>query len=41
MHIQNIAGAALFYHVDTYSNTTGLHDLKTGSSYMLNAYLAD
>jgi hypothetical protein len=26
MHIQNMAGAALFYHLGAQSNTTGLHD---------------
>ncbi len=28
MHIQNIAGAALFYHVGTQSNTTGVNDVN-------------
>jgi hypothetical protein len=41
MRIQNMAGAALFSHIGAKSNTTGLHDVKSSSRYILNAQGAD
>ncbi len=32
MCIQNMAGAALFYHVGAQSNTAGLHDVNRAAT---------